>query len=344
MTITSHAKWPLILAAAVAALVLAALGFPSGASASSSGVRGVDAELDNGTLNVNGGDRPNAVALRLKAGDQTRIQVDAGDNGSPDFTFLRGDVDAISIRMGNGRDSVRIDDANGAFTDAIPTSIAGGNGDDTLNGGAGVETFSGGNGDDFVDGGRGNDRADLGRGDDTFQWDPGEGSDSIEGQSGSDRMLFNGAPGPGAETVTMTANGGRLIFFRQPGNVTMNTDDVEIVDFNALGGPDSITVNDLSGTDVTQTNLDLAAALGGNAPDGALDSVVVNGTDGVDDINVAGNGSGADVTGLATAVSIKHADPSDADPSDSLVVNTLAGADHVNVAGVAGALDVQVID
>jgi Ca2+-binding RTX toxin-like protein len=242
--------------------------------------------------------------------------------------------------MGNGRDSVRIDDANGSFTDAIPTAIAGGNGGDTLTGGQGVETFSGGNGDDFVDGGRGNDRADLGRGDDTFQWDPGEGCDSIEGQSGSDRMLFNGAAG--GETVTMTADRGRLIFFRQPGAVRMDTDDVEIVDFNALGGQDSISVNDLSGTDVTQTNLDLAAALGGNAPDGALDSVVVNGTDGVDDINVAGNGSGADVTGLATAVSIKHADPSDADPSDSLVVNTLAGADHVNVAGVAGALDVLV--
>src|SRR5215208_5031088 len=213
MTITSHAKRPSILIATVVALVLAALGLPPGASASSSGVRGVDAEIDNGTLNVNGGDRPNAVALRLRAGDPTRIQVDAGDNGSADFAFARADVRAISIRMGNGRDSVRIDDANGAFTDAIPTAIAGGNGDDTLNGGLGVETFSGGNGDDFVDGGRGNDRADLGRGDDTFQWDPGEGSDAIEGESGSDRMLFNGAAG--GETVTMSANGGRLIFFRQ---------------------------------------------------------------------------------------------------------------------------------
>ena len=335
MTITSHSKSFLF----ALVLLLAALVAPAAASTKGGSAQGVQAELDNGTLNVNGGDRPNAVALRLKAADPTRIQVDAGDNGSADFTFARGDVHAISIRMGNGRDSVRIDDANGAFTDAIPTSIAGGNGDDTLNGGAGVETFSGGNGDDFVDGGRGNDRADLGRGDDTFQWDPGEGSDSIEGQSGSDRMLFNGAQGPGAETVTMTANGGRLIFFRQPGAVTMNTDDVEIVDFNALGGPDSITVNDLSGTDVTQTNLDLAAALGGNAPDGQLDSVVVNGTDGVDDIDVAGNGSGADVTGLAAAVSIKHADP-----TDSLVVNTLAGADNVHVAGVAGVLDVMVND
>jgi Ca2+-binding RTX toxin-like protein len=339
MTITSQSKSFLF----ALVLLIAALVVPAAASAKGGSAQGVQAELDGGTLRVDGGDRPNSVALRLKAGDQTRIQVDAGDNGSADFTFLRGNVNAISIRMGNGRDSVRIDDANGTFTDTIPTAIAGGNGDDTLNGGQGIETFSGGNGDDFVDGGRGNDRADLGRGDDTFQWDPGEGSDSIEGQSGSDKMLFNGAQGPGAETVTMSADGGRLIFLRQPGSVRMDTDDVEIVDFNALGGPDSVTVNDLSGTDVTQTNLDLAGALGGNAPDGALDSVVVNGTDGVDNINVAGNGSGADVTGLATAVSISHADPSDADPSDSLVVNTLAGADHVDVA-VAGALDVLVND
>ena len=340
MTITSHSKSFLF----ALVLVLAALVAPAAASAKGGGGQGVQAELDGGTLRVDGGDRPNSVALRLKAGDPTRIQVDAGDNGSADASFARVDVDAISIRMGNGRDSVRIDDANGAFTDSIPTSIAGGNGDDTLNGGAGIETFSGGNGDDFVDGGRGNDRADLGRGDDTFQWDPGEGSDSIEGENGSDRMLFNGAQGPGAETVTMTANGGRLIFFRQPGNVTMSTDDVEIVDFNALGGPDSVTINDLSATDVTQINLDLAATLGGNAPDGALDSVVVNGTDGVDDIDVASNGSGVDVTGLAAAVSIEHADRSDADPSDSLVVNTLAGADNVDAAGVAGALDVLVND
>ena len=332
----------LFLFAAFLVLLLAAVISPTAASAKGGGGQGVGAELDGGTLRVDGGDRPNSVALRLKAGDTSRIQVDAGDNGSADFSFARANVNAISVRMGNGRDSVRIDDANGAFTDTIPTTISGGNGDDSLNGGAGVETFNGGNGDDFVDGGRGNDRADLGRGDDTFQWDPGEGSDTIEGESGSDKMLFNGAPGN--EQVTMSANGGRLIFFRQPANITMSTDDVEIVDFNALGGTDDITVNDLSGTDVRQTNLDLAAALGGNAPDGIADHVVVNGTGGVDNINVAGNGSGADVTGLASAVSIKHADPSAADPSDSLVVNTLAGADNVHLAGVAGALDVLVND
>jgi Ca2+-binding RTX toxin-like protein len=328
MTTTSQPRSFLL---ATVALVLLALIAPAGASAKGGGVRDVDA----GTLRVEGGNRPSSVALRLKAGDPTQIQVDAGDNGSADFSFARGDVDAISIRMGNGRDSVRIDDSNGAFTDSIPTAIAGGNGDDSLNGGAGVETTGGGNGDDLVDGGRGNDRADLGRGDDTFRWDPGEGSDSIEGESGSDTMLFNGAAG--GETVEMTANGGRLTFFRQPGNVTMDTDDVEIVEFKALGGPDSITVDDLTGTDVTQTNLDLAAALGGVAPDGLVDNVIVNGTDGNDNVSIAGNGAGADVIGLATAVSVKHADP-----ADTLSVNTLAGADNVLVNGVSGVLQVLV--
>jgi maleate cis-trans isomerase len=102
-------------------------------------------------------------------------------------------------------------------------------------------------------------------------------------------MVFNGASNV-PETVTMSANGGRLIFSRQPGNVTMNTDGVEIVDFNALGNTDDITVNDLTGTDVTQVNIDLAKELGGNAGDGVVDNVVVNGT---------------------TAVSITHADPED---------------------------------
>ncbi len=157
----------------------------------------------------------------------------------------------------------------------------------------------------------------------------------IEGQDGTDTMLFNGAPV--AEQVTMSANAGRLTFFRVQGNVTMNTDGVEIVDDNAIGGADSVTVNDLTGTDVRQTNVDLAGAFGGNAGDAAADSVVVNGTNGDDKIAVNGNGSGADVTGLATSVSVKHADP-----TDTLSVNTLAGTDNVTTNGVAGLIQVLV--
>ena len=39
----------------------------------------------------------------------------------------------------------------------------------------------------------------------------------------------------------------------------MDVNGVERVNFSAVGGADTITVNDLCGTDVTQVNLDLAA-------------------------------------------------------------------------------------
>jgi Ca2+-binding RTX toxin-like protein len=325
---------------ATAVAVVAALVVPVGSSASNDKIDGVRAEIKRGTLEVKSGDQDNAVALRLKAGDPTRVQVDAGDDGTDDFSFARSALIAINVKTGDGNDSVRIDDANGAFTDSIPTTIAGGDGNDTLEGGqvqvaAENETFRGGSGNDLIDGGKGNDTAHLGAGNDTFRWDNGEGSDVIEGQDGSDTMVFNGAAI--AENVTMTANGRRLTFFRVQGNVTMDTEGVEIVEDNTLGGADTVTVNDLTGTDVTQTNLDLAGTLGGSAADGAVDNVVVNGTDGVDTIDIAGSGSGAVVTGLATAVSVEHPDQ-----TDTLSVNTRAGADNVFVNGAAGVLQVLV--
>ena len=56
-----------------------------------------------------------------------------------------------------------------------------------------------------------------------------------------------------------------MLFFRDIANVTMDLNDVETIDFNALGGADNIVVNDLSGTDVTEVNIDLAGTVGGTA-------------------------------------------------------------------------------
>ena len=335
----SRPMWPFLTAAAVG-LTLATLAVAAHSSAKSNKIDGVRAAVKHHTLSVKGSSRGDTIALRLKAGDPSRIQVDVGDNGAADFSFARAEASTISVKGGNRNDSIRIDDANGAFTDSIPTTISGGGGNDSLEGGqlqvaAENETYKGGDGNDLVDGGKGNDTAYLGGGNDTFRWDNGEGSDVIEGQDGTDTMLFNGAAV--AENVTLTANGGRLTFFRIQGNVTMNTDGVEIVNDNPLGGADTVTVNDLTGTDVTQTNIDLASALGGNAADGAVDSVTVNGTNGDDNIAINGNGSGADVTGLVTAVSVKHAEP-----TDTLSVNTLAGTNNVATNGVAGLIQVLV--
>ena len=79
----------------------------------------------------------------------------------------------------------------------------------------------------------------------------------------------------------------------------MDTDGVETVDFNALGGADLVTVNDLSGTDVSNVNVDLAGAIGGATGDGAADRVVLNATNGNHTIHVNGDAGAVKVSGLA---------------------------------------------
>src|SRR5262249_29656594 len=135
----------------------------------------------------------------------------------------------------------------------------------TANGGAGADLIIGSAGDDLVLGGTGDDAAQLGAGDDVFVWNPGDGNDTIEGQAGTDRMLFNGANIN--EKIDISANGSRVRFTRDIANVTMDLNGVEDIDFNAKGGADTITVNDLSGTGVTQVNLDLAGTPGSGVGD-----------------------------------------------------------------------------
>jgi hemolysin type calcium-binding protein len=303
------------------------------------------ARLYDGLLTVEGTNAGDRLALRLQAGNPANLQVDLGDDGSAEFSIPRAEVKRLSVDGGNGDDSVRIDESNGVFTDAIATTIdggngndrlvggagamtlSGGNGDDVLIGGAGVETLIGGNGDDSIDGNKGNDVGLLGNGNDTFVWDPGDGSDVVEGQNGTDTMLFNGADA--SERVVLSANGGRLRFFRDPGAVTMDTDDVEIVDFKAFGGADSVFVGNLGATDVRDVKLDLAGAAGGG--DGQQDRVVVDATDGNDRIDVSGDAGTVKVSGLAATVEVLQPEVA----NDRLEVNTLAGTDAVDAGGLA---------
>ena len=84
----------------------------------------------------------------------------------------------------NGDDS--ISGRNGLAT-LTALTIDGGSGNDRLAGGDGADTLIGGDGNDFADGNRGADVAFLGNGNDTFQWDPGDGSDVVEGQTATTR-------------------------------------------------------------------------------------------------------------------------------------------------------------
>jgi len=279
-------------------------------------------------LRVRGTEANDAIALRLAAGNPAVVQVDIGDDGSADFSFPRAAIQRIKVGARGGDDHVRIDDTNGAFTDTIPTKIDGGRGNDTIAGGAGAETLNGGPGNDSIDGNGGSDVSDLGPGDDSFVWDPGDGSDTIEGNDGQDTMVFNGAAA--SETVDLSANGDRLRFFRSPGNITMDTHGVEKVDFNALGGADTVTVNNLAGTGVTNVGLDLAGALGGTTGDGQADRVFVGGTNGADALTAAGNSSGLTVSGLQTQVAVQHQEP-----ADQLFVLGLGGDDNISATGLA---------
>jgi RTX calcium-binding nonapeptide repeat (4 copies) len=312
-------------AAALVVTVAAAAGLATQANAA----QAVKANLKHGVLTIKGTTAGDKITLRLKTGDPGILELDVGDDGTADFGFERASVAKIAVDGRGGDDLIRIDEINGAFTDTIPTRINGGNGNDTIAGGKGIETLVGGAGNDTIDGNGGNDLARTGSGDDTFVWDPGDGSDVVEGQGGADTMLFNGAAG--AEQVELSANGKRLKFFRTQANITMDTAGIERVDFNALGGADTVTVNDLTGTDVTSVNVDLAATIGGVTGDGQADRVVVNGTNGDDSVDVSGDADVVKVGGLAPTIEILHPEIA----KDRLEINTFAGADTVDTIGLA---------
>ncbi len=204
----------------------------------------------------------------------------------------------------------------------IKLTVDGGAGEDSLFGSQDADEIRGGDGDDFAFGDNGNDRALLGAGDDAFQWNPGDGNDTLEGQDGTDQMLFFGANI--SESIDIAANGGRVRFFRDVANVTMDLDDVEGIDFRALGGTDNVVVGDLSGTDLTLTGLDLRGPNGGG--DGAADTVTVNGTQADDSFGAAGDAGGVAVFGLHTKVNVFFQEQA----NDRLVLNAQGGNDVVD--------------
>src|SRR4051812_13352913 len=234
---------------------------------------GDDTDLNEGggatdTVEVNGG---NGAEQFTATANGTRVRFDR-TTPAP-FSIDIGTSESLVLNA-NGGDDV-ISAGNGLST-LIQLTVDGGTGNDRITGGDGNDFLRGGDGNDLVNGGRGNDTAFLGAGDDTFVWNPGDGSDIVEGQDGTDTLVFNGANI--AEQIDLSANGGRLRLTRNIGNIVMDTNDVEQVNIVALGGADTITVGNLSSTDVTQVNIDLSATPGSGVGDGAADTVIVNGT------------------------------------------------------------------
>jgi Ca2+-binding RTX toxin-like protein len=268
-------------------------------------------KVKHDALTIKGSGKSDKLALRLHSGALDTLDVDVGDDGSADFSVARDRVARIRIKTKGGDDQVRIDDANGAFTDTIQTTIDGGAGKDDLIGA------------DTVDGNGGDDRVDLGAGKDSFVWDAGDGSDTVDGgDGGRDTITFNGSDAD--ERFELSAHGARARLERDLDGVRMNLDGVEQVDLATAGGADGLTVDDLAGTDVRTVDSDLHA-------DAAADTVVVNATNGDDVITAAGSAGSVNVSGLAAAVDVTGAEAA----HDTLSINALGGDDVVEASGLA---------
>src|SRR5262249_17079144 len=142
-------------------------------------------------------------------------------------------------------------------------------------------------------------------------------------------LQFNGSNI--AENIDISANGSHARLVRDIGNVAMDLNHIETVDVGALGSADTITVNDLTGTDVTQVNIDLGATGGGG--DGAADTIVINATNGNDAITIVNNNGVVTVSGLAETVTI-----SNFEADDRIVINGLGGDDAITASGLTGML------
>jgi len=305
----------------------------------------ITAAFTDGVLTVTGDDQDNIITVsRDPAGT---LLVNGGAVPVTGGVATTNNTTLIQIFGLKGNDTLTVDDSNGPMP---PANLIGGEGDDTLTGSAsddvldggpgndslfgrdGNDRLLGGPGDDILNGGRGADEL-LGEdGDDQIVWNPGDGSDLVEGGDGADTLLFVGANIN--ELLDLSANGSRLRFTRNVGNIIMDCDGVEQVIVRALGSADTVTVNDLTGTRVSNVVVDLFGTSG--AGDGAADTVIVNGTGTNDVITLTGSTNGVDVLGLAATVTVVGGEQS----LDELVINALAGDDVVDASAVqAGSID-----
>jgi Ca2+-binding RTX toxin-like protein len=268
--------------------------------------------------------QPDTVTIDGTANDDHIRIVSSGNS-----IMINGLAEQVSVSgIDAGKDDLVVNGLAG--NDTIDASkLHAGQVNLTLNGGDGNDTIIGSAGNDLVVGGRGNDIAMLGAGNDTFVWNPGDGSDTVDGQAGVDTLLFNGSNV--SENINISANGTRAMLTRDVGNVTMDLNSVEHIDVNALGGADTVSVNDLTGTSVNQVAVDLASRPGSNQGDGAVDTVVINGTKGNDTITITNDNGVVKVSGLGADVLI-----SGFEASDRLVINGLDGDDVIDASGFTG--------
>jgi Ca2+-binding RTX toxin-like protein len=294
----------------------------SGAEAASDTVR-LDGQGGGDVAEVDGSAGADTMTVVPLA---DRVLVDGGPFGS--------------VRLEAIGETVRLNGLGGSDTlaataaQAMPSIVLdGGDGDDTLTGANLADTLIGGDGADTLRGAQGADVIAGGAGDDTVTWNPGDGSDVVDGGSGADRLAFHGANIGEAFDVSATA-GGRVLLSRNIGTIAVDLGGIETLDVVALGGNDTVAVNDLSATELSVVNVDLAASTGGG--DGAGDTVVVSGGPADETITVSTFGAGGVQAAVSGGATTTVSSPELA--FDLLAVNGGAGDDVIDVIGSVASL------
>jgi len=286
------------------------------------------------------GNNPGSQGRVIANGTRRIDRVDVMARTTPEGTVAHAlGLPAVIELQGAGIEDqleVRTSSSDDRISSSIPANALtftadGGTGDDQMLGGDADETFIGGPGDDVIDGNRGNDLARLGEGElDLFIWDPGDGSDRVDGDAGTDVLVFRGSAGAERFAVTRTGRG-ESRFTRDLGNIVMDLKAVEVIDVTAMGGADDLNVGDLGGSGLRAIVANLSVVPGTPASDGAVDTVTVAGTDNADAIAIRGRaasavGSGVvEIAGLPAEVRLTRVEP-----TDRLTVNGGGGVDTFN--------------
>jgi Ca2+-binding RTX toxin-like protein len=284
------------------------------------------AEAANDTLRIDGGEGADTVWYQ---GTEVADTIEVAANGAEVSTTAAGTsrVDTTAVEslvvLGLGGDDTI--SATGDLAPLTALTLDGGDGGDNLQGGNGADLLIGGPGNDTVGGGLGADRALMGDGNDRFEWNPGDSSDVVEGEGGDDLFEFSGSSA--VETFGVSANGGRVRFTRDPGNVVSDLDDVEQIRIFARGGADTVVVDDLTGTDARTVDVYLSASWEGGG-DSQADTVIARGADGPDVVNVSTAATDVVVSGLSATVRVQGAEAA----LDTLRIETLGGDDSATVA------------
>jgi hypothetical protein len=128
----------------------------------------------------------------------------------------------------------------------------------------------------------------------------------VDGGAASDSLIFNGSDSD--EVMSLSANGGRAVFLRDPGVVRMDLNHVENLDLATFGGADAVTIGNLRGTDVDHADIDLSSQ---GVGDRATDTVTVDGTNRSDKVSVDADDGAVDVAGLPAETRLTGSETSD---------------------------------